>query len=78
MCDLLQDSLIGLQAAKGAGMRCIITYTSSTKSQVARLVEAVFVEADAGVFSLCLRQPQVSAQTLNVLRVQCTSNPADA
>jgi hypothetical protein len=25
--------MIGLQAAKGAGMKCIITYTSSTESE---------------------------------------------
>lgn len=29
-CVVIEDSLIGLQAAKAAGMRCIITYTSST------------------------------------------------
>ena len=31
-CVVVEDSLIGLQAAKGAGMKCIITYTSSTAS----------------------------------------------
>jgi beta-phosphoglucomutase-like phosphatase (HAD superfamily) len=33
-CVVVEDSTIGLQAALGAGMRCIITYTPSTKSQV--------------------------------------------
>jgi beta-phosphoglucomutase-like phosphatase (HAD superfamily) len=33
-CVVVEDSLIGLQAALGAGMRCVITYTPSTKSQV--------------------------------------------
>jgi beta-phosphoglucomutase-like phosphatase (HAD superfamily) len=33
-CCVIEDSLIGLQAALGAGMRCIITYTPNTKSQV--------------------------------------------
>ena len=32
-CVVIEDSLIGLQAAKGAGMKCVITYTSSTTSQ---------------------------------------------
>ncbi|GLC75111.1 hypothetical protein PLESTF_001595100 [Pleodorina starrii] len=32
-CVVVEDSMIGLQAATGAGMRCIITYTPSTKSQ---------------------------------------------
>jgi hypothetical protein len=30
-CVVVEDSLVGLRAAKGAGMRCIITYTESTK-----------------------------------------------
>lgn len=32
-CLVVEDSLIGLQAALGAGMRCIITFTSSTADQ---------------------------------------------
>ncbi|CAO2207090.1 unnamed protein product [Urochloa humidicola] len=32
-CLVVEDSVIGLLAAKGAGMSCIITYTSSTASQ---------------------------------------------
>jgi beta-phosphoglucomutase-like phosphatase (HAD superfamily) len=32
-CLVIEDSAIGLAAASGAGMRCLITYTSSTKSQ---------------------------------------------
>eukprot|EP00977_Amphora_coffeiformis_P002430 scaffold451_cov184-Amphora_coffeaeformis.AAC.16 len=31
-CVVVEDSLIGLQAAVAAGMKCIITYTSSTAS----------------------------------------------
>jgi len=30
-CVVVEDSLVGLRAAKGAGMKCIITYTESTK-----------------------------------------------
>mmetsp|Transcript_38710 Transcript_38710/g.74328 ORF Transcript_38710/g.74328 Transcript_38710/m.74328 type:complete len:331 (-) Transcript_38710:158-1150(-) len=32
-CVVIEDSIVGLKAAKGAGMNCIITYTSSTKDQ---------------------------------------------
>lgn len=32
-CVVIEDSLVGLRAAKGAGMRCIITYTESTKNE---------------------------------------------
>eukprot|EP00252_Welwitschia_mirabilis_P019953 TRINITY_DN476_c0_g1_i1.p1 TRINITY_DN476_c0_g1~~TRINITY_DN476_c0_g1_i1.p1 ORF type:complete len:337 (-),score=65.87 TRINITY_DN476_c0_g1_i1:233-1243(-) len=32
-CLVIEDSVIGLQAAKGAGMACIVSYTSSTKDQ---------------------------------------------
>eukprot|EP00889_Picochlorum_renovo_P002898 jgi/Picre1/29928/NNA_005306.t1 len=32
-CLVIEDSVIGLQAATGAGMSCVITYTSSTKDQ---------------------------------------------
>jgi len=44
-CVVVEDSLIGLQAALGAGMRCVITYTPSTKSQA-------FPGADAIVHDL--------------------------
>lgn len=32
-CMVIEDSLIGLEAALGAGMNCVITYTESTESQ---------------------------------------------
>lgn len=32
-CLVIEDSVIGLEAASGAGMSCIITYTSSTANQ---------------------------------------------
>eukprot|EP00271_Cylindrocystis_brebissonii_P008580 TRINITY_DN22970_c0_g2_i1.p1 TRINITY_DN22970_c0_g2~~TRINITY_DN22970_c0_g2_i1.p1 ORF type:complete len:353 (-),score=51.95 TRINITY_DN22970_c0_g2_i1:633-1670(-) len=41
-CMVIEDSLIGLQAALGAGMRCAITYTSSTKSQGFEGASAVY------------------------------------
>ena len=31
-CVVIEDSVVGLRAAKGAGMNCIITYTESTAS----------------------------------------------
>lgn len=31
---VIEDSLIGLEAALGAKMNCVITYTGSTESQV--------------------------------------------
>ncbi|CAM9123475.1 unnamed protein product [Ascophyllum nodosum] len=32
-CMVIEDSLIGLEAAVGAGMKCVITHTESTKNQ---------------------------------------------
>lgn len=44
-CMVVEDSTIGLAAALGAGMRCLVTYTTSTRSQD-------FAGADAVVASL--------------------------
>lgn len=33
-CMVIEDSLIGLEAALGATMNCVITHTESTKAQV--------------------------------------------
>ncbi|GMH24700.1 hypothetical protein Nepgr_026543 [Nepenthes gracilis] len=41
-CLVVEDSVIGLQAAKGAGMSCVVTYTSSTKNQDFRDAIAVY------------------------------------
>ncbi|KAL3803887.1 hypothetical protein HJC23_004049 [Cyclotella cryptica] len=32
-CVVIEDSVVGLKAAKGAGMKCIITYTKSTENE---------------------------------------------
>ncbi|XP_047324158.1 haloacid dehalogenase-like hydrolase domain-containing protein At4g39970 [Impatiens glandulifera] len=45
-CLVIEDSVIGLQAATGAGMPCIITHTSSTANQDFK--EAVGVYSDLG------------------------------
>jgi HAD superfamily hydrolase (TIGR01509 family) len=31
-CVVVEDSMVGLRAARGAGMKCLITYTTSTAS----------------------------------------------
>ncbi|CAL8465903.1 g5439 [Coccomyxa elongata] len=54
-CLVVEDSTIGLKAALGAGMRCIITYTSSTKDQdfegAERIMEGLSDDANLGVLS---------------------------
>jgi beta-phosphoglucomutase-like phosphatase (HAD superfamily) len=32
-CVVIEDSQIGVDAASGAGMRCVVTHTASTKNQ---------------------------------------------
>lgn len=41
---VVEDSLIGLQAALGAEMPCIITHTPSTKSQDFNGAKAIYPE----------------------------------
>ena len=48
-CVVVEDSAIGLAAATGAGMRCVITYTPSTESQDFSAAEAVV--KDLGEFA---------------------------
>ncbi|PNW71496.1 hypothetical protein CHLRE_16g656650v5 [Chlamydomonas reinhardtii] len=43
-CVVVEDSTIGLEAARGAGMRCIITYTPSTKDQAFPGAERIVME----------------------------------
>ncbi len=47
-CIVIEDSMVGLRAAMGAGMHCIITPTSSTES-------APFCEEGASAVLSCLR-----------------------
>ncbi|EPS69346.1 hypothetical protein M569_05419, partial [Genlisea aurea] len=41
-CIVVEDSVIGLQAATGAGMSCVISYTSSTANQDFKEAAAVY------------------------------------
>lgn len=41
-CLVVEDSIIGLKAASGAGMACIISYTSSTSNQDFSEAKAVY------------------------------------
>ena len=45
---VVEDSAIGLAAATGAGMRCVITYSPSTKSQDFSSAEAVVKDLGEG------------------------------
>lgn len=50
-CLVVEDSVIGLQAALGAGMRCIITFTSSTAEQEFTGASAVLESLDGVEFA---------------------------
>ncbi|PIA52091.1 hypothetical protein AQUCO_01000164v1 [Aquilegia coerulea] len=41
-CMVVEDSIIGLQAATSAGMSCVITYTTSTASQDFKEASAIY------------------------------------
>lgn len=45
---VVEDSLIGLQAALGAEMPCVITHTPSTKAQDFRGARAIYPELGDG------------------------------
>ncbi|XP_055829279.1 haloacid dehalogenase-like hydrolase domain-containing protein At4g39970 [Solanum dulcamara] len=48
-CLVVEDSVIGLQAATGAGMSCVITYTSSTADQDFKEAIAIYPDlSDVG------------------------------
>ncbi|KAL1820398.1 hypothetical protein DCAR_0416731 [Daucus carota subsp. sativus] len=49
-CLVVEDSVIGLQAATGAGMSCVITYTSSTAEQ--DFGDAIAIYPDLGEVGL--------------------------
>lgn len=43
-CVVIEDSQIGVDAAVGAGMRCIVTYTISSKTQAFGGAERIVME----------------------------------
>ncbi|KAI3864488.1 hypothetical protein MKX03_018547 [Papaver bracteatum] len=49
-CMVIEDSVIGLQAATGAGMSCVVSYTSSTSNQ--DFTDAVAIYPDLSNVSL--------------------------
>jgi beta-phosphoglucomutase-like phosphatase (HAD superfamily) len=49
-CIVVEDSMVGLQAALGAGMACIITYTHSTRDQA--FTGATRVVPDLGAMTI--------------------------
>lgn len=55
-CVVIEDSTIGLQAALGAGMRCIITYTPSTKQQAFDGADIIVHEIGGNVSLADLRE----------------------
>jgi len=50
-CVVVEDSLVGLRAAKSAGMKCVITYTESTEDAdfYAEGADAKLFDMSAGV-----------------------------
>lgn len=50
-CLVIEDSMVGLNAALGAGMRCIITYTTSTADQTFPGATAVLESLDGVAFA---------------------------
>lgn len=63
-CLVVEDSVIGLQAATGAGMSCVITYTASTAEQDFKDAIAIYPDlSDIGLKDLeLLLQSIVSAK----------------
>ena len=53
-CVVIEDSIVGLKAAKGAGMRCVITYTTSTERE-----DFYGIGADAKV-------PELGSRSINL------------
>ncbi|KAL4448910.1 hypothetical protein ABPG77_007627 [Micractinium sp. CCAP 211/92] len=50
-CLVVEDSTIGLAAALGAGMRCLVTYTNSTRSQDFAGADTVVASLDGVTFA---------------------------
>eukprot|EP00878_Enallax_costatus_P014684 GHUV01015360.1.p1 GENE.GHUV01015360.1~~GHUV01015360.1.p1 ORF type:complete len:309 (+),score=93.91 GHUV01015360.1:313-1239(+) len=61
-CVVVEDSTIGLEAALGAGMRCIITYTPSTKQQAFTGADIIVHELGDNVTLADLQQKPAAAR----------------
>ena len=53
-CIVIEDSTVGLKAASAAGMRCIITYTSTGKAEP--FAEAAFVVKNLDAAGLTVKK----------------------
>ncbi|KAJ8608443.1 hypothetical protein CTAYLR_009597 [Chrysophaeum taylorii] len=77
-CVVVEDSLVGLRAARAAGMHCIITYTSSTAAEdfygegaAAKLVD--FSRTSRVLPSIFSHDFSGAALTVVALRAMCTN-----
>ena len=52
MCTVVEDSHIGLQAAKGAGMNCIVTKSSYTSGEDFSIADKIVSELEADSVAL--------------------------
>lgn len=59
-CLVIEDSTIGLQAAKGAGMRCMVTFTDSTRDQEFPGAEKIMQDLDDSVTVEAMKAYQLS------------------
>ena len=71
-CVVVEDSLVGLRAARSAQMACIVTYTSSTEREdfYAEGASAKLLDFSAGVTvaDIFAEGPAVAAEILPALR----------
>jgi beta-phosphoglucomutase-like phosphatase (HAD superfamily) len=62
-CVVVEDSRIGLRAAKSAGMTCIVTKSSYTQNEDFTGADAVFDSLDAGEVTLAKLSELAAAAT---------------
>lgn len=55
-CLVIEDSQIGVDAAVGAGMRCLVTYTPSTRAQAFGGAERIVEELGDGPVAVTLAE----------------------
>lgn len=76
-CLVIEDSMVGLGAALGAGMRCVITTTASTAEQAFPGAAAVVADLEVGGKEGAVAKGPVTVATLRQL-VATTAAPAAA